>query len=420
MKRDDFMKNVKEIKIEIKGKEWEAALDKAFDKKKKDIKVDGFRKGCCPKDIYLKKVGVETLFMDACDLVMDTAYQKALKEFKEDVVAEPNVSIEKIDKSGVTFVFTLVSRPEVTLGKYKKLGVKREKVTVSDDEIEHEISHLVEHMAEIEVKEKGKVEEGDIAIIDFDGIVDGKALEGGSAKGYSLEIGSHSFIPGFEEGVKGMKLGEEKELALKFPDDYQEDLKGKDVTFKVKVNEIKVRKMPTMDKDFFEDLAIEGVDSEAKLKEHVTKELTERKEHAAEDKYIDELLRKATDDLKVEINPEIIHEEIHRMIHQYEHELASQGITLDQYLSFTGGNREQLESMMEPQALARIKTRYLLEEVVKAEKIEVSQDEVKEEIKKICEEYDMKEKEMLAAIGGKENIEFDLKMRKAIEIIKES
>lgn len=413
------MKNVKEIKVEVKGKEWEKSLDRAFTKKKKDIKVDGFRKGACPKDVYIKKVGIEALFMDACDIAIEDAYKKAFDDAKMEIVCEPNVSIESVSKDGAVFVFTMVGRPEITLGEYKKLGVKKEKVKVTDEEVEHEIEHIKEHMAEIVNKKDGKVEAGDTAVIDFDGVVDGKPLDGGSGKNYSLEIGSHSFIPGFEEGVVGMKIGETKELKLTFPEDYTPELKGKDVTFTVTVREIKTRVKPEINKDFFEDLGIEGVDSIDKLKEHVKHELTHQKEHQADDKFIDELLHKATDNMKVDINNEIIDSEVKRMLNQYSQELQMQGVTLEQYLSFTGTKIEDVESMMKPQAIARIKTRYLLEEIVKAEKIKVTEKEIKDEIKKASEQYEMKEDEFLNAIGGEDMIKYDLEMRKAIEIIKE-
>lgn len=413
------MKNVKEVKTEVKGKEWQNAIDKAFNNKKKDIKVDGFRKGACPKDVYIKKVGVEALFMDACDIAIEDAYQKALKDNDMEIVCEPSVSIEKVDKDGATFKFTLIGRPEIKLGNYKKLGVKREKVKVTKEEVEHEIEHLREHMAEVIIKENGKVAKGNTAVIDFEGKVDGEVIQGGTGKDFALEIGSNTFIPGFEDGVIGMKVGETKDLNLKFPDDYTAELKGKDVVFNVTVKEIKEKVKPELDADFFEDLGIEGVDSVAKLEAHIESELKETKEREADDKYIDELLHIATDNMTVDINNEIIDSEVKRMISQYNQELQRQGITLEQYLSFTGSKIEDVETMMKPQAIARIKTRYLLEEVVKAEKLEVSDKEIDDEIKKVCTEYDMKEEDFLGAVGGRDMVKYDLTMRKAIEIIKE-
>jgi trigger factor len=413
------MKNVKDIIIEVKDKEWEDYLDKAFNKKKKDIKIDGFRKGSVPKDVYIKKAGIEVLFMDACDFVVQEKYSVALDEAKVELVCEPNVSIEHVDASSCKIKFTFISKPEIKLGDYKKLGVKREKVKVTDEDIDHEIEHICEHMAEVVIVEDGEVKSGNTAVIDFDGVVDGKPLDGGSGKNYPLEIGSHTFIPGFEEGLIGMKTGETKTLDLVFPEDYVKDLKGKAVTFTVTVREIKERIAPEMNAEFFEDLGIEGVDSVESLKEHVKKELTEQKEKENEDKYLDELLHKATDNMTVDINNEIIDSEVDRMMKQYEQELSMQGVTLEQYLSLTGGKIEDFRTMLKPQAIARIKTRYLLEEIIKVEDIKVDSKDVDKEITDVSKQYNMKEEEFLVAIGGREMVEYDLKMKAALEVIKQ-
>lgn len=413
------MKNVKEITIEVKGKEWESALDKAFDKKKKEVKVDGFRKGSITKEIFIKKLGIEVLFMDASDIAIEDAYKKALKDVDFDLVCEPSVSIEKVDEKHAEFKFTFFGKPEVKLGAYKKLGVKRDTVKVTDEEVMHEIEHIKEHMAEVIVKENGTVEEGNTAVIDFKGFVDGKELQGGTGENYPLEIGSHSFIPGFEEGLVGMKKGETKELNLKFPNEYTEELKNKDVVFNVTIREIKERVKPELNKDFFLDLGIEGVDSLDTLKAHVKADIEHRKNHEADDKYLDELLHIATDNMTVDINNEIIDAEVNKMINQYNQELSMQGITFDQYLKMTGAKMDDVKSMMKPQAIARIKTRYLLEGIIEKENIEVSKEEIKEEIDKCLEQYGMKKDEFLNAIGGEDMIAYDLKMKKAMEIVKE-
>lgn len=358
------MKNVKEIKIEVKGKEWESALDKAFDKKKKEVKVDGFRKGACPKEVFIKKLGIEVLFMDASDIAIEDAYKKALKDVEFDLVCEPSVSIEKVDEKHAEFKFTFFGKPEVKLGAYKKLGVKREKVSVTDEEVTHEIEHIREHMAEVVVKENGTVEVGNTAVIDFEGFVDGAPLNGGTGANYPLEIGSNTFIPGFEDGLVGMKTGEKKTLNLKFPENYTEELKNKDVVFNVTVKEIKERIKPELDKDFFLDLGIEGVDSLESLKKHVKEDIEHKKSHEVEDKYLDELLHIATDNMTVDINNEIIDSEVSKMINQYNQELSMQGLNFDQYLKMTGAKLEDVKSMMKPQAIARIKTRYLLEGII--------------------------------------------------------
>lgn len=414
------MKNVKEFETKIEGKAWSDALDKAFNTKKKDLKVDGFRKGNCPKDIYIKKFGIETLFMDAVDNCINDAYHKILDDNKLVPVCEPKVDIKNINADFVEFVFTVIERPEVKLGKYQKLGVKKEKVEVTDEEVEHELMHLKEKYADIVELDSGKVEKGFTAVINFSGVVDGKVLEGGTGENYPLEIGSNTFIPGFEDGLIGMEIGEEKVLKLKFPEEYVENLKGKDVEFTVKVTGLKKRVLPEMNEDFFKDLGYENVKTEAELKAEIKKHLLEHKEADAENKYIDKLLRKASENIEVEINPEIIENEQNRMIDDYRNNLKMQGLSLEQYLQFTKSSIEDLKKQIEPEATSRVKIRYLLEEVSKKENVEVTDEEVKEEVNRISTAYNVPENEVIDMIGGEEIIKADLKMRKAVDIIKEN
>ena len=412
------MKNVKEFETKIEGKAWSDALDKAFNTKKKDLKVDGFRKGNCPKDIYIKKFGIETLFMDAVDNCINDAYHKILDDNKLVPVCEPKVDIKNINADFVEFIFTVIERPEVKLGKYQKLGVKKEKVEVTNEEVEHELMHLKEKYADIVELDSGKVEKGFTAVINFSGVVDGKVLEGGTGENYPLEIGSNTFIPGFEDGLIGMEIGEEKVLKLKFPEEYVENLKGKDVEFTVKVTGLKKRVLPEMNEDFFKDLGYENVKTEAELKAEIKKHLLEHKEADAENKYIDELLRKASENIEVEINPEIIENEQNRMIDDYRNNLKMQGLSLEQYLQFTKSSIEDLKKQIEPEATSRVKIRYLLEEVSKKENVEVTDEEVKEEVNRISTAYNVPENEVIDMIGGEEIIKADLKMRKAVDIIK--
>lgn len=414
------MKNVKEFETKIEGKAWSDALDKAFNTKKKDLKVDGFRKGNCPKDIYIKKFGIETLFMDAVDNCINDAYHKILDDNKLVPVCEPKVDIKNINADFVEFIFTVIERPEVKLGKYQKLGVKKEKVEVTDEEVEHELMHLKEKYADIVELDSGKVEKGFTAVINFSGVVDGKVLEGGTGENYPLEIGSNTFIPGFEDGLIGMEIGEEKVLKLKFPEEYVENLKGKDVEFTVKVTGLKKRVLPEMNEDFFKDLGYENVKTEAELKAEIKKHLLEHKEADAENKYIDELLRKASENIEVEINPEIIENEQNRMIDDYRNNLKMQGLSLEQYLQFTKSSIEDLKKQIEPEATSRVKIRYLLEEISKKENVKVTDEEVKEEVNRISTAYNVPENEVIDMIGGEEIIKADLKMRKAVDIIKEN
>lgn len=414
--------NKKELTIKVEGKEWTDALDKAFKEKVKTVTVDGFRKGKCPRDIFEKKYGKESLYIDAAEALLGDSYEKVMEKNKDIIpVVQPRVDIKSIDESGVEFVFTIITAPEVKIKKYKGLKVKQEKVEVTKEEIEHELSHLLEKYTELVVKEKGKVENGDVAIIDFEGFKDGVAFEGGKGENYSLEIGSNTFIPGFEEQLIGMKSGEEKEIQVTFPENYgAADLAGKEVTFKVKVNEIKVKETRELDKDFFDDLGMEGIDSKEKLEEEIKENIKANKELDAENKYIDTLLSEISKHVEVDIPEEMVDDEVHHMIHKFEDQLTMQGLSLDMYYQFTGSDHQALHSQMEKEAYQHILYRLTLEEIMKLEKIEVSDKEVKEEIKSLTEKYSMKEEDLLKAIGSKDMIKYDLEMRKVVEVLKEA
>lgn len=414
-------KNVKEITIKIEGKEWEDALDKAFEKANKKVKIDGFRQGKAPKEVFIKKYGEESLFMDAADLVLQPAYQKMLDENKDvEIVAQPEVALKSISKDGVEFVFTITTKPEVKLGKYKKLGVKKEKVEVTKEEIENALNETLNRYAENVVKD-GKVENGDIAIIDFEGFKDGVAFEGGKGENYSLTIGSNTFIPGFEDQIIGMSKDEEKDINVTFPEDYHsEDLKGQKVVFKVKVNEIKTTKIPELDKDFFEDLAMEGIDSKESLEKQLEENIKAHKEQHAEDHYIDELLKKGIENMEVDIPEAMINEELDRMIRQYEENLKIQGLTLEQFYQFTNSDEAALKDQMKEEAEKRVASRLLLEAIKVEEKIEIADDEAKKEAEELAKKYNMEKDEFLKLFGGIEMVKYDMEMRRAIEILKEN
>ena len=411
-------KNVHEIEIVIEGKEWEKILDKVFKKKVKDVKIDGFRKGCVPKDDYIKKLGIETLFMDAVDEAVDPAYKKVLEDNKLVPIIEPKLDVKEIDKDKVKFVFTITEKPEIKLGDYTKLGIKKEAVKVTKKEIEEEIDNLRTRFAEIVVKKDGVVKAKDTAVINFKGYVDGKELEGGNGENYPLEIGSHTFIPGFEEAVEGMKVDEEKTIDLKFPDDYVKELAGKKVKFDVKVVEIKERVLPKIDKDLFEDLGYKDVKTKEEFEEKVKSNLEESKKAKIDEEYAEKCLDKAADNMKVDLNEEIIDDEVHHMMHNFEHQLSHQGLNLEQYYEFTKTTHEDLHKQMEPEAIKRIKYRYLLEEVIDKEKIEVSDKDAEKEAETMAKNYGMKKDEFIENYGGLDFIKYDMKMRKAIDIVK--
>ena len=414
-------KNKLEITIKIEGKEWEEALDKAFKEANKKAKIDGFRPGKAPKDVFLKKYGEESLWLDAADLVLQSAYTKMLEEHKDlELVAQPDVAIKAISKEYVEFNFILITKPEVKLKKYKNLGVKKEEVTVTEEEIDNAILDMRHKYAENVTKE-GTVENNDIAIIDFEGFKDGVAFEGGKGENYSLTIGSHTFIPGFEEQLIGMKTGEEREIKVTFPEDYHaEDLKGQEVTFKVKVNEIKQIVIPELDKDFFEDLGMEGINDEASLRTQVKENLTAHKEQHALDHYIDALLDAGIENMEVEIPSVMIEEEQNRMIRQYEENLKMQGLTLAQFYQFTNSDEAALKDQMKEEAEKRVKSRLLQQEIVKEEKINVKDEDPEKEAEDLAKKYNMEKDEFLKLFGGLDMVKYDLEMRKAIDVLKEN
>ncbi len=412
-------KNIHEIVIKIEGDDWKNALDKAFAEKQKTVKVDGFRKGKVPRSIYEKKFGKESLYFDAANAVLELAYVKAMTESKLEPVVQPVIDIKDIDESGVEFKFTITTKPEVKINKYKGLKIKPEKVEVTEEEINHELGHLLEKYTEL-VSKDGKVEDGNIAIIDFEGFKDGVAFDGGKGENYSLEIGSHTFIPGFEEQVIGMKVGEEKDLDLTFPEDYgAKDLAGAKVVFKVKVNEIKEKKVRELDEEFFEDLGMDGIDSEEKLREEIKASIQAQKEMDAENKYVDTILEEVSKNVEVDIPEAMVEEEVDRLMTRFEEQMKMQGISLELYYQFTGSTEKDLRSQMEKEAYNNVLYRLMLEEIRVIEKQEVSEKEAEEEAEKLAEKYQMKKEDFLKEFGGLDLVKYDLEMRKVIELLKE-
>ena len=412
-------KNKHEYTIKISGKEWIDAQDKAFVKRNQNAKIDGFRPGKAPKDVFIKHYGKESLYFDAADSLLQTAYTKVLEKNKVIPVVEPKIDIKSIDDKGVEFIFTIITKPEVEITKYKGLKVKKDKVAVTKEEIDHEISHLLEHYSELMPK-KGKVASGDVAVIDFEGFKDGKAFEGGKGENYSLEIGSNTFIPGFEEQLIGMKSGEEKEIEVTFPEDYaSEELKGAKATFKVTVHEIKEKHLPEFNEEFFEDLAMEGVNSKETLEEEIKKTLLAHKETDAENKYVDDLLDAIAKNTTVDIPDEMVDEEVHRLMHRMEEQLKMQGISLDLYYQFTKTTHEDLHKQMEPEAYKNVLYRLILEKLVSLENVEVTLEEGEEEATRLAAKYGMEVDKFKEQFGGLDMIMYDLEIRRVFDKLKE-
>lgn len=417
MAKEKKADNIHEIIKKVEGEEWTKALDKAFEKANKKVKIDGFRPGKAPRKIFEKKYGKESLYMDAVDIILQDEYTKVIEESKLEPVVQPKVDIKSIDENGVELIFTITTKPEVKLGKYKDLGIKKETAKVTKKEVEEKLENLRQQFAEIVVKE-GKVENGDTVVIDFDGFLDGKPFDGGKSANYPLEIGSGTFIPGFEEQLIGMGAEEEKDIKVTFPKDYpSEELKGKEVIFKVKVHEIKTKTLPELDEEFFLDLGMEDVKNKEDLLKNLEKEIKAEKEYKIEDKYVDEVLEAVAKDTEVDIPVEFVDAEVERMFNQFEQNISMQGLTVEQYCKFLKTDIETIKNQMREEAEKRVKYRLVLEKVAEVEKIEISDEDASKEAEDMAIKYQMTKEELLKAFGGLDIIKYDLQMKKAIEII---
>ena len=414
------VENKQEVVIKIEGQDWTEAVDKAFEEKRKDVTVSGFRKGKVPRNIYEKNFGKESLYMAAIDNVVNVAYVKALEESKLVPVVQPKVDIKSITDEGVEFVFTIVTKPSVNIKKYKGLKVKKETVKVTKEEIEHEMKHILERYGEVRVKEEGTLENGNIAVIDFEGFKDGVAFDGGKGENYDLEIGSNTFIPGFEEQLVGMKKEEEREINVTFPEEYPaENLKGAAVVFKVKLHEIKEKVEREFDEELFEDLAMEGVNSKEDLEKELKLNIEAQKEMDAENRYVDTLLEEVAKNVEVDIPEEMVEEEVERLLGRYEQQLKMQGVSLDLYYQITRTTEADLKQQLEKEGYKNVLYRLMLEEIANLEKIEISEEEANKQAEELAGKYNMAKDEFLKAFGGIEMIQYDMEIRKVVDFLKE-
>ena len=405
-----------EFNLKVSGKEWKELQDSAFEKVNKKAKIDGFRPGKAPRSVYEKNYGKQDILYEAADNAIKKEYDRLLNDKKLMPIIEPKVDLVSVDDEKLEVKFVFVLEPKVKLGNYTNLGLKKEKVKVTKEEVKERIDALLNEYAEVVVKE-GKVEDGDIAIIDFTGYKDGVAFEGGKGENYSLTIGSNTFIPGFEEAVIGMERGEEKDIDLTFPEDYMSsELKGKKVTFKVKVNDIKSRVVPKLDKDFFDDLAMEGVNSKETLEHEITHEIEHQKEHEQEHIYEEKCLDKAAENMEVTICDELILDEVEHMYKEFMQRMSMQGITEEMYYQYTKSKKEDITSQMREDAIKRIKYRYLLKEIIAVEKIKVTDKDAKARIKEMAKAYNVDEETILKDVSL-DDIKFDLMYQRALDIV---
>jgi trigger factor len=412
------------LTIEVDAEKVEKALDQAFHKVVQKVNVPGFRKGKVPRPLFEKRFGIESLYQDALDILLPEAYGAAIDEAGIEPVDRPEVDVEQMEQGkNLIFKATVTVKPEVKLGEYKGLEVEDLATEVTDEDVDAELKQLQERNAELAVKEEGTVENGDTAVIDFEGFVNGEAFEGGKGENYSLEIGSGSFIPGFEEQLVGLEAGAEKDVEVTFPEDYHaENLAGKLATFKVKIHEIKSKQLPELDDEFAKDVN-ENVETLEELKAETKKNLEETKKQEADNHKRSTLIEKASENTEVDIPEAMVNTELDRMMQEFEQRLQMQGMTLDMYFQFSGQDQDALRSQMKEDAGKRVRTNMTLEAIAEAENIQVSDEEIDAELQKMSEMYQMDIESLKKALemqGGTSAITGDLKVRKAIDFLVEN
>lgn len=411
--------NKNELKIEFKvdSSKFDEAINKVFVKNAKYFNIPGFRKGKAPQKIVEKHYGTEIFYEDAFNEVLKEVYEKELVENEVKAVSPPNIEVVQIGK-GQDLIFTAIVqiKPEVTLGKYKGIQIKKIEYNVSDEDVEHELQHMADRNSRIVNVEDRAVEDGDITIIDFEGFIDGVAFEGGKAENHELTVGSKTFIPGFEEQLIGMKIDEQKDIKVKFPDDYfSEELKGKEAIFKVKLHEIKKKELPTIDDEFAKDVSEFDTLEELKnsIKEKIQKENTARIKYETEEQAI----KTVCESVEIDIPSGMIETEIDNMVKEIENRLKYQGMMLDNYLQMIGKTNEEFRKEYEDQATKSVKSRLVLEAIIKQEDIKVTEQEIEVKLKEMAKSYGKKEEELIENQALKNYIEESLKTEKAIEFI---
>ena len=416
-------KNANEVKLEItiEAQKFEEAIKKVYFKSAKYFNIPGFRKGKAPIQIVEKYYGKEIFYEDAFNEVAQDALEEAVKENKLEIVSRPDIEVTQIEK-GKDLIFTasMQTKPEAELGKYKGIEIKKIEYTVTDEDINHELGHMQEHNSRLITIEDRPVENGDIANIDFEGFVDGKAFEGGKAEGHDLEIGSNTFIPGFEDQVIGMKIDEEKDIKVKFPDEYfSKDLAGKDATFKVKVHEIKKKELPKLDDEFAKDVS--EYDTLKELKASIKEKQQKQNDEKAKYETQEAVMKAVCEKVEVEIPSGMIEIEVDNMLRDIEQRLSYQGLKLEQYLQMMKKTEEDIRKEYEPQAIEAIKSRLALEAVIKAEKIEATEEEIDEKLKEMAKNYGKeKDEEFIKNENVRNYIKEGLASEKAMNFLVEN
>lgn len=419
---ENLEKNMVKLTIEATAEEFEAALEKAYQKNKGKMNVQGFRKGKAPRAIIEKMYGAGIFYEDAANIIIPDAYEKAAEESKLDIVSRPEVDVIQIEK-GKSFIFTaeVAVKPEVTLGQYKGIEVEKKSNEVTEDEINAELNKVRDQNSRTITVDNRAVQDGDMTVIDFEGFVDGTPFEGGKGDNYALTIGSHSFIDTFEEQLIGKNIGEEVEVNVTFPAEYHvAELANKPALFKVTVKEIKVKELPELDDDFAQDVS--EFDTLADYKEDIKKNILEKKEKDAKRAKEDAIVEKIIENATMEIPDAMIDTQTRQMADEFAQRLQMQGLSVEQYFQFTGMNVQKLLEDMKPQAVQRIKTRLVLEAIAKAENITVSDEELEKEIANMASSYQMEVEKLKELISDKEKeqISLDMAVQKAVDVVYEA
>lgn len=412
-------KNMAKLTIEVGAEELEKAIEKAYQKQKKQISIPGFRKGKVPRQMVEKMYGKEVFYEDAANELIPDAYDKALSECEEDIVSSPKIEVTQIE-AGKPFVFTatVALKPEVKLGKYKGLKIDKIDTEVTEEEVDAEINRERENNARNITVEDRPVKDGDMTTLDFEGFVDGVPFEGGKGENYPLTIGSGAFIPGFEEQLVGAEIGKEVEVNVTFPEDYQaQDLKGKAAVFKCTVKEIKEKELPELDDEFASEVS--EFETLAEYRDDVKKNLTEKKEKDAKDAREDAAIKAAVEVAEMEIPDAMLETQQRQMVDEFAQRITMQGLSMEQYFQFTGTNYQKMVEQVKPQALERIKSRLVLEAIAVAEKIEATEEDYEKELETMAEVYQMEVSKVKELMGEREkkNIMQDLAVRKAAEFV---
>ena len=408
-----------EVKLEftVEAAKFEEAIQTVYKKSAKYFKIPGFRNGKAPFKMVEKMYGIQIFYEDAFNEVTSKVYEEGIKEAGVEVVSKPEIDITQIE-AGKDLIFTAVvqTKPEVELGKYKGIEIKKHEYTVSDEDVEHELGHMAEKNARIVTVEDRPVENNDITVIDFEGFVDGKAFEGGKAENYELTIGSNSFIPGFENQIIGMKIDEERDIKVKFPEEYfSKELAGKDATFKIKLHEIKKKEMPEINDELAKDIS--EFDTIDELKKSIRESKEKQNETQAKYETEDDAIETVCENAKVEIPSGMIETEIENMEKDMESRLSYQGMKLDDYLQMIGKTREQFKEEYKPQAEKQVKTRLVLEAIANDAKIEVTEEEIQAKIAEMAKMYGQKEEEVKNNEHLRNYVKENLKTEKTIEFI---